>query len=121
MMQTAFSRAPSVVHPKTTITTRRPSIKVSALRPTGVTVDDVKKADGGRMVVEVEGQKVLLAAVGDEVFAVSNKCSHMGISLVGSCLRWGKCLARIEFSLALHRHSCRITCISHMRHTPSCC
>lgn len=61
----------------------RPSVKVSAVRATGVTVDDVKKADGGRMVVDVDGQKVLLAAVDDEVYAVSNKCSHMGISLVG--------------------------------------
>ena len=86
-MQTfAFNRLPSVVHTKTTITTittRRPSFRVAAVRSTGVTVEDVKNSDGGRMVVEVEGQKVLLAAVGEEVFAVSNKCSHMGISLVG--------------------------------------
>ena len=87
-MQTfAFNRLPSVVHTKTTITTittRRPSFRVAAVRSTGVTVEDVKNSDGGRMVVEVEGQKVLLAAVGEEVFAVSNKCSHMGISLVGA-------------------------------------
>merc|ERR1719183_3198141 len=35
------------------------------------------------MVVEVDGQKVLLAADGGEVYALSNKCAHMGISLVG--------------------------------------
>ena len=60
------------------------SVAVRAVRrATGVTVSDVKNADGGRMVVEVDGEKVLLAAVGDEVCAVSNKCAHMGISLVG--------------------------------------
>jgi len=33
-------------------------VKTRAVRPTGVTVSDVKSADGGRMVVEVDGQKV---------------------------------------------------------------
>jgi nitrite reductase/ring-hydroxylating ferredoxin subunit len=34
-------------------------------------------------VVEIDGQRVLLAAVGEEVRAVSNKCSHLGLPLVG--------------------------------------
>jgi nitrite reductase/ring-hydroxylating ferredoxin subunit len=34
-------------------------------------------------VVDVNGQKVLLADVDGEVFAVSNKCSHLGLPLVG--------------------------------------
>lgn len=38
---------------------------------------------GGKQVVEVDGQKILLALVEDEVFAVSNKCSHLGLPLVG--------------------------------------
>lgn len=40
-------------------------------------------AAGGKLVVEVGGQKVLLADVAGEVFAVSNKCSHLGLPLVG--------------------------------------
>eukprot|EP00854_Cymbomonas_tetramitiformis_P002745 gene2745-3524_t len=35
------------------------------------------------MVVELNGTKVLLATVDDEVYAVSNKCSHLGLPLVG--------------------------------------
>ena len=53
MMQTAFQiRAPSKS------TTSRVSTRTNAVRATGVTVSDVKGADGGRMVVEVDGQKV---------------------------------------------------------------
>lgn len=35
------------------------------------------------MVVEAGGQKILLAEVDGEVLAVSNKCSHLGLPLVG--------------------------------------
>ena len=53
MMQTVFQiRAPSKS------TTSRVSTRTNAVRATGVTVSDVKGADGGRMVVEVDGQKV---------------------------------------------------------------
>ena len=38
---------------------------------------------GQRAVCEVSGDKVLVAKAGGKVFAVSNKCSHLGISLVG--------------------------------------
>jgi nitrite reductase/ring-hydroxylating ferredoxin subunit len=34
-------------------------------------------------VVELAGSKVLIVEQGDEVFAVSNKCSHLGLPLVG--------------------------------------
>lgn len=34
-------------------------------------------------VVEIGGQRILLAAVGEEIKAVSNKCSHLGLPLVG--------------------------------------
>ena len=35
------------------------------------------------MVVKVDDQKVLLAAVDGQVYAVNNKCSHLGLPLVG--------------------------------------
>ncbi|GFH17210.1 rieske ferredoxin [Haematococcus lacustris] len=39
---------------------------------------------GGRLVVELKGQRVLLADAGDgNIYAVSNKCSHLGLPLVG--------------------------------------
>ncbi|KAG2500531.1 hypothetical protein HYH03_001308 [Edaphochlamys debaryana] len=41
------------------------------------------KSAGGKQVVEINGQKVLLVAQGDDVKAVSNKCSHLGLPLVG--------------------------------------
>ncbi|KAK3236359.1 hypothetical protein CYMTET_53493 [Cymbomonas tetramitiformis] len=47
------------------------------------TKKELEAADGGRMVVELNGTKVLLATVDDEVYAVSNKCSHLGLPLVG--------------------------------------
>jgi nitrite reductase/ring-hydroxylating ferredoxin subunit len=34
-------------------------------------------------VVEINGQRILLAAVDGNVKAVSNKCSHLGLPLVG--------------------------------------
>lgn len=46
------------------------------------TLDDLKAA-GGKLVVEVSGNKILLAEVNGEVCAVSNKCSHLGLPLVG--------------------------------------
>lgn len=59
------------------------SIATNALKSTGVTKEDVKSADGGRMVVTIDDQKVLLTVVDDAVYAVSNKCSHLGLPLVG--------------------------------------
>ncbi|KXZ43111.1 hypothetical protein GPECTOR_102g64 [Gonium pectorale] len=41
------------------------------------------KSAGGKQVVEVSGQKVLLVDLAGEVVAVSNKCSHLGLPLVG--------------------------------------
>jgi nitrite reductase/ring-hydroxylating ferredoxin subunit len=34
-------------------------------------------------VVELGGTRVLVVAVGDDVYAVSNKCSHLGLPIVG--------------------------------------
>ncbi|KAK9839308.1 hypothetical protein WJX81_006893 [Elliptochloris bilobata] len=41
------------------------------------------KANGGRQVVDVGGKKVLVAEAEGQVYAVSNKCTHLNISLVG--------------------------------------
>lgn len=38
---------------------------------------------GGRKVVEVGGQRVLIAEAEGQIYAVSNKCSHLGLPLVG--------------------------------------
>lgn len=46
------------------------------------TQSEVKEA-GGKKVVEVGGQRVLLVETGDGIYAVSNKCSHLGLPLVG--------------------------------------
>lgn len=46
------------------------------------TLADVKAANG-KLVVEVNGQRILLALDGNQVRAVSNKCSHLGLPLVG--------------------------------------
>jgi len=48
-----------------------------------VSTKDSLASTGGKAVVEVGGQKVLLVQDGDEVYAVSNKCSHLGLPLVG--------------------------------------
>jgi nitrite reductase/ring-hydroxylating ferredoxin subunit len=40
-------------------------------------------AQNGKAVVEIGGSKVLLALDGTEVRAVSNKCTHLGLPLVG--------------------------------------
>mmetsp|Transcript_21035 Transcript_21035/g.68073 ORF Transcript_21035/g.68073 Transcript_21035/m.68073 type:complete len:162 (+) Transcript_21035:2570-3055(+) len=47
------------------------------------TVDELKAADKSRLVVEVGDKPVLVQMVGEEVYAVSNKCSHLGLSMQG--------------------------------------
>ena len=42
-----------------------------------------RAAQGQRAVCEVAGDKVLVAAAAGKTYAVSNKCSHLGLSLVG--------------------------------------
>jgi len=41
------------------------------------------KDNGGKQVVELGGSKVLIVGVDDVVYAVSNKCSHLGLPIVG--------------------------------------
>ncbi|WPT16530.1 hypothetical protein PSENEW3_00004538 [Picochlorum sp. SENEW3] len=57
--------------------------RITAWQSTGVTKQDIVSADGGRMVVQVDSQKVLLTVVDDAVYAVSNKCTHLNLPLVG--------------------------------------
>ena len=55
----------------------------AAFTATGVTQTDVKAA-GGKKVVEVgSAGRVLLAEDNGKLYAVSNKCSHLGLPLVG--------------------------------------
>jgi nitrite reductase/ring-hydroxylating ferredoxin subunit len=55
----------------------------AAWTPAGVTRADVVAA-GGKKVVEVgSAGRVLLADDGGKLYAVSNKCSHLGLPLVG--------------------------------------
>jgi len=58
-------------------------VRVEAAAWTKATTKDAVKAAGGRLVVEVSGQKILIAESDGEVYAVSNKCSHLGLPLVG--------------------------------------
>ena len=44
------------------------------------------KTNGGRQVVVIGGQKVLLLDVDGDIRAVSNKCSHLGLPLQGKIL-----------------------------------
>lgn len=61
----------------------RTQVITAAFTKTGASVKDVAAA-GGRKVVEIGGQRVLLADDGSgSVYAVSNKCSHLGLPLVG--------------------------------------
>lgn len=41
------------------------------------------EANGGRMVVETSKGRVLLQELEGEIYAVSNKCPHLGLPLVG--------------------------------------
>lgn len=55
----------------------------AAFTPAGVTVADVQAA-GGKKVVEIgSAGRVLLADDNGTIRAVSNKCSHLGLPLVG--------------------------------------
>ncbi|KAI3430278.1 hypothetical protein D9Q98_004874 [Chlorella vulgaris] len=62
---------------------RRTSLRVQAVwTGTGVKDFDLGSA-GGKKVVEIGGQRILLATANGEVKAVSNKCPHLGLPLVG--------------------------------------
>jgi nitrite reductase/ring-hydroxylating ferredoxin subunit len=75
----AAKRCPTVA----TATGRRTLVIRAAWTPAGVTQAEVTAA-GGKKVVEVgSAGRVLLAEDGGKLYAVSNKCSHLGLPLVG--------------------------------------
>ncbi|GLC46514.1 hypothetical protein PLESTF_000957200 [Pleodorina starrii] len=61
----------------------RRTVRVEAAAWTKVGSTAGLKSSGGKQVVEVGGQKVLLVELDGQVRAVSNKCSHLGLPLVG--------------------------------------
>lgn len=54
----------------------------AAFVPSGVTLPDLKEK-GGRAVVELGGGKILIQEFMDDLYAVSNKCPHLGLSMQG--------------------------------------
>jgi len=64
--------------PRATTTTTR------AMKPTGVTRSDLESNENKRAVVNVDGVgAVLLQEFMGDVYAVSNACPHMGLSMQG--------------------------------------
>lgn len=62
---------------------RRATVRTeAAFVSSGVTTSDLKDA-GGRVVVELGGGKILIQEFMDDVYAVSNKCPHLGLSMQG--------------------------------------
>jgi nitrite reductase/ring-hydroxylating ferredoxin subunit len=58
-------------------------LSVNAAGWTKVSTTKELATSGGKKVVETEAGRILLAEVEGTVFAVSNKCSHLGLPLVG--------------------------------------
>ena len=54
----------------------------AAFVPSGVTLPDLKEK-GGRAVVELGGGKILIQEFMNDLYAVSNKCPHLGLSMQG--------------------------------------
>ncbi|MDA9098855.1 Rieske (2Fe-2S) protein [bacterium] len=54
----------------------------AAFVSSGVTLPELK-AQGGRIVVELGGGKILIQEFMEELYAVSNKCPHLGLSMQG--------------------------------------
>lgn len=59
---------------------RRSTVAVRAAAWQTVSTKAAVAAGGGKLVIELPGtkQRVLLVLDGEEIFAVSNKCSHLG-------------------------------------------
>jgi hypothetical protein len=81
MMACTTSRMP-VAKPRATMR-RSTTVRVAAAAWTSVALTKDALVAAGTTVVEVGDQKILFAAVDGEVFAVSNKCSHLGLPLIG--------------------------------------
>lgn len=59
------------------------SVVAMAWTATGVSQSDVTAAGGKKVVETATAGRVLLAEDSGKLFAVSNKCSHLGLPLVG--------------------------------------
>jgi nitrite reductase/ring-hydroxylating ferredoxin subunit len=82
-MLAATTRSPTAARAAAASRGRAPAVTVvAAFTSVGATLSDVKAA-GGKKVVETSSGRVLLAEDGGVLFAVSNKCSHLGLPLVG--------------------------------------
>lgn len=62
---------------------RRLSVQVQAAAWTKAVNKTELNQSGGKKVIELNGSKILVAEVDGEIFAVSNKCSHLGLPLQG--------------------------------------
>lgn len=80
MLATLQTRAPFAAQ-RPAASRCRLTIKAAAWQK--ATTKDALKGAGGKTVVELAGQKVLVVDIDDTVYAVSNKCSHLGLPLVG--------------------------------------
>ncbi len=84
--------------PRATTTTTR------AMKPTGVTRSDLESNENKRAVVDVDGVgAVLLQEFMGDVYAVSNACPHMGLSMQG----------KTPLLSAKVGGECEITCPAH--------
>mmetsp|Transcript_25739 Transcript_25739/g.69873 ORF Transcript_25739/g.69873 Transcript_25739/m.69873 type:complete len:153 (+) Transcript_25739:88-546(+) len=64
-------------------TASRQRVSVQCAAWTKATNKSEIQANGGRKVCEIGGQRVLVAEADGQIYAVSNKCSHLGLPLVG--------------------------------------
>ncbi|MEW5320375.1 MAG: hypothetical protein WDW38_011450 [Sanguina aurantia] len=63
---------------------RSSSVRVQAAAWTKVSTKDAVTANGGKLVVELADKSRVLLVIDDStLYAVSNKCSHLGLPLVG--------------------------------------
>ena len=63
---------------------RGASTRARAMRSTGISMDDLKSNDKRRAVVEIDGVgPLLIQEFAGDVFAMSNKCPHLGLSMQG--------------------------------------
>lgn len=72
-----------MTHHRTLLLERKMSSGMQAAAWTKVSSVTELKAAGSKQVVEVDGQRILIAEADGQVYAVSNKCSHLGLPLVG--------------------------------------
>ena len=83
---------------------RTATVTTRAATSTGVTLQTLKSSPKSRVVVDLEGYgKVLLQEFMGDVYAVSNKCPHLGLSMQG----------KTELLSAKVNDDCSIVCPAH--------